>query len=393
MWHRENGLPAEAIHHATAAGDVAEATRLILDHWVEARDRARLETILSWLAALPTDVLLGDPRLCLVQATTLQELGRVDDADRWLAAAERREGLDRLMAGPDYVATGVAACRSINQYFRGDAAGVRKTAAGVLAAAASGSGYWHGALLTTLGTALFAAGRGAEAATTLERAIASSRRSGHALALAHALGWCAIVHVENGRPDRARRVVRDIDALLHRQIGLNAYYGAAMAHIARGALHQHDGQLTEADHELARGTELADRGDARFELVYGLVAHARLKGDLGDREAAVDLVRQARGVLDACADPGVLTDLVRRAERGLRLAAAGPADRPYPEDLSDRELSVLRLLPSELTQREIAARLYVSFNTVKSHIKSIFRKLGVTTRADAVRRGRDLGLL
>ncbi len=341
VWHRENGLPAEAIHHATAAGDVAEATRLILDHWVEARDRARLETILSWLAALPTDVLLGDPRLCLVQATTLQELGRVDDADRWLAAAERREGLDRLMAGPDCVATGVAACRSINQD------------------------------------------------------TAAACRGGHRA------GWRPPDHARHGssrRPGRGRTtpagpLVRDIEALLHRQIGLNAYYGAAMAHIARGALHQQDGQLTEADHELARGTELADRGDARFELVYGLVAHARLKGDLGDREAAVDLVRQARGVLDACADPGALTDLVRRAERGLRRVAAGPADRPYPEDLSDRELSVLRLLPSELTQREIAARLYVSFNTVKSHIKSIFRKLGVTTRADAVRRGRDLGLL
>ena len=50
-------------------------------------------------------------------------------------------------------------------------------------------------------------------------------------------------------------------------------------------------------------------------------------------------------------------------------------------------------LAGELSQREIGSQLYVSFNTVKSHTRSIFRKLGVTTRADAVSRGRELGLL
>jgi LuxR family maltose regulon positive regulatory protein len=51
------------------------------------------------------------------------------------------------------------------------------------------------------------------------------------------------------------------------------------------------------------------------------------------------------------------------------------------------------LLPSDLTQREIAGTLYVSFNTVKSHTKSTFRKLGVATRHDAVARRREDGLL
>ena len=65
----------------------------------------------------------------------------------------------------------------------------------------------------------------------------------------------------------------------------------------------------------------------------------------------------------------------------------------YNEDPSERELAVLRLLPGDLTQREIAERLHVSFNTVKSHTKSIFRKLGVTSRRDAVREARRPGLL
>ena len=53
---------------------------------------------------------------------------------------------------------------------------------------------------------------------------------------------------------------------------------------------------------------------------------------------------------------------------------------------------MLRLLPTDLSQREIAARLFVSFNTVKTHMRSIFRKLDVSTRPEAVRRGRELGL-
>jgi hypothetical protein len=70
---------------------------LILDHWIPARDRARMETILAWLAGLPAATVTGDPRLALVKATNLQEIGRTDEADRWPAvrtsAAARRHPL------------------------------------------------------------------------------------------------------------------------------------------------------------------------------------------------------------------------------------------------------------------------------------------------------------
>jgi LuxR family transcriptional regulator, maltose regulon positive regulatory protein len=54
---------------------------------------------------------------------------------------------------------------------------------------------------------------------------------------------------------------------------------------------------------------------------------------------------------------------------------------------------VLRLVPTRHSQREIGASLYVSVNTVKTHTKSIFRKPGVSTRAEAVARARELGLV
>jgi LuxR family maltose regulon positive regulatory protein len=74
-------------------------------------------------------------------------------------------------------------------------------------------------------------------------------------------------------------------------------------------------------------------------------------------------------------------------------AAQAQAGVILVEALSERELSVLRYLPSRLSNREIGDELYVSLNTVKSHLKTIYRKLDVDRRDDAVRRARQLGLL
>jgi DNA-binding CsgD family transcriptional regulator len=71
--------------------------------------------------------------------------------------------------------------------------------------------------------------------------------------------------------------------------------------------------------------------------------------------------------------------------------AGVPAE--YREPLSDRELDVLRLLPTSLTQRQIGNELHISYDTVKTHTKAIYRKLGVVSRQSAVERARNLGLV
>ena len=83
----------------------------------------------------------------------------------------------------------------------------------------------------------------------------------------------------------------------------------------------------------------------------------------------------------------------------LALASLDPAPAvrsPMPvliETLSERERAVLRYLPTMLTFVEIGSELYISVNTTKSHVRSIYRKLGVVGRRDAVRRARQLQLL
>ncbi|MGW1339546.1 LuxR C-terminal-related transcriptional regulator [Kribbella sp. NPDC002412] len=80
------------------------------------------------------------------------------------------------------------------------------------------------------------------------------------------------------------------------------------------------------------------------------------------------------------------------ADLGMVRSPSALADAPA-EPLTDRELTVLRYLPTMMTNVEIAAELFVSVNTVKVHLKRIFRKLGVASRRDAVHRARALGLL
>jgi DNA-binding CsgD family transcriptional regulator len=95
----------------------------------------------------------------------------------------------------------------------------------------------------------------------------------------------------------------------------------------------------------------------------------------GEREDADSLLDGARSVLEGCPDPGaILLSRLADAERRLRPAAPPPAPPTVGEALSDRELSVLRLLATKLSQREIGGELYVSLNTVKTHTRHIFRK-------------------
>ena len=74
-------------------------------------------------------------------------------------------------------------------------------------------------------------------------------------------------------------------------------------------------------------------------------------------------------------------------------AAGSAVPQLLADGLTERELAILRYLPTIMSNREIARQLYVSVNTVKTHLKQIYRKLGVASRRDAIERARELHLL
>jgi LuxR family transcriptional regulator, maltose regulon positive regulatory protein len=140
----------------------------------------------------------------------------------------------------------------------------------------------------------------------------------------------------------------------------------------------------------------------QFEAVALTARAAAQDGNLPAARRAlggVAAVAQREGALRTFLDEGFdIRDMVTPAPSYAVTTTAvrgapPPAGMALVEPLSERELSVLRYLPSRLSNREIGDELYVSLNTVKSHLKTIYRKLDVDRRDDAVRRARQLGLL
>jgi LuxR family maltose regulon positive regulatory protein len=124
---------------------------------------------------------------------------------------------------------------------------------------------------------------------------------------------------------------------------------------------------------------------------FALLLLAPVRRGRGDLAGARALVEQARELIEQAADPGFLFALLKQAEQAL---ATQPRQRvDVAEPLTERELAVLRLLATRLSNREIGRELYVSVNTVRTHVQAVYRKLEASTRAEAVARARQLGLL
>jgi LuxR family maltose regulon positive regulatory protein len=164
--------------------------------------------------------------------------------------------------------------------------------------------------------------------------------------------------------------------------------------LAGGLAAERDGDLAHAEALVAGSVVLCRRSRAPVEIANALLHLARVHREQGLDVVAHDEVDEASMLIKDCPDPGPrIQRLIARARARSRIAV-GPGTRANSSDeLSERELGVLRLLASDLTQREIGHELYLSLNTVKSHTRSIFRKLGVSGREQAVARARELELI
>lgn len=122
-----------------------------------------------------------------------------------------------------------------------------------------------------------------------------------------------------------------------------------------------------------------------------LLALARVRSARRDRAGARSLLREARTIVEAYPDAGILPTLLERQERELNKRRR--RETALTEELTARELAVLRLFDGERSHRQMEESLYVSINTVKTHVKSIYRKLGVSSRDEALTRAREKALL
>jgi LuxR family maltose regulon positive regulatory protein len=115
--------------------------------------------------------------------------------------------------------------------------------------------------------------------------------------------------------------------------------------------------------------------------------------DTGNRTEAAALMAEAGELLTSLPD-GAQAQQTRLDRLERRLAERPVAARPTTaQPLTEREEAVLRMLRGALSLREIGQELFLSANTIKTHTRAIYRKLGATTRAEAVERGYEAGLL
>ena len=187
--------------------------------------------------------------------------------------------------------------------------------------------------------------------------------------------------------------------------------------LARALLAERDASgrsVPEAVGLLGRLLRSAEAGARTAGVIEILILQALALRSQGDVPAALAPLERAlalaepEGYLRTFVDEGhemaVLLEAAARRDtasayvRGLLEALRRPESRstarqPLPEPLSKRELEVLRLLASDLDGPDIARELVVSINTVRTHTKSIYAKLGVNSRREAVRRAAELGLL
>jgi LuxR family transcriptional regulator, maltose regulon positive regulatory protein len=162
-----------------------------------------------------------------------------------------------------------------------------------------------------------------------------------------------------------------------------------------GVLEFRNGRIDNARSILAGGTRLARVAGQPSQTVSVLTALADAGLAAGDRAAAHSALAEARGIVDEePVYPAIISRLEEAETRLGRSAIRAARDqRVLLEELTDRELSILRALRGPLTQREIGRELFLSINTIKGYTKSLYRKLDVVSRRDAVERGRQLGLI
>ena len=216
------------------------------------------------------------------------------------------------------------------------------------------------------------------------------------------------VALRGGNTGRARAVLLLVEEGEH--------FDRADGRLLRGGLLIAEGDFKSALEAVEPCLDGAVDGVTLQEQISGLLIAAAAQRRLGSSDEAAGLLEQAlelaepdgayRAFLDGGASVrSAMTVLIpptsRHAGFAGRILERFDAQAPRPGGpaeavsvpLTDSERAVLRFLPSHMTNEEISQALFLSINTVKTHLRSAYRKLGVSSRREAIARGRRLGLL
>ena len=374
-WCEQHGSPEEAFAYAHESGDLDQAGRIALKHWDELTASGRIETLRLWLNRCTDKEIESDAQLSIAAAWVAALLGDPVQARRFIAAAERKP-LD--VASAD----GASSLRSALAIVRCVVApdgihGMLRDAEYVYAAEKRESSRWLLSACRALGTANVLLGRPQEALDAFAEALALC---GDRPELAHirlyCLSYMAFAAAEMGERRDAHRWAFEA-LLLVEEARLDEIAQSAIAHAAGALAHQQRGSHTEAAHQLEHVRRLRPllHGVTWLEADLALRC-AEISLSLGDLAGALEFKLGANDALQGYPDAGTLPARLQGLRDRIR--------RGKDYELTPAELRLIAFLPTHLSLQEIADRLHVSRPTVKTQVASIYDKLGVKTRSEAV---------
>ncbi|MGZ4305384.1 MAG: LuxR C-terminal-related transcriptional regulator [Solirubrobacteraceae bacterium] len=382
-WCELYGRPDEAFSYAQESGSVSRAGRIALAQRDEFTRHGRNETMRVWLSRCTDDEIASDPQLAIAAAWVFGYLGDRARSSHFIAAAERWPldvpSADEAMSLRSALANvrSVMAPAGIPQMLRdGELIYRSEKKAGT---------RWFVSGCRAMGIAYVLLDRPQEARAVLEEALAATGdRSEVAHVRVISLAYLSFAAADMGdRRDLHRWSLEATRVATEERLEWTAY--AAMAHTAAAIE-----QIRRGDH-VAAAQRLREFQHVR-PLLRGApwlnadlaLRCADVSLDLGERAGAIELARVAREALWGFPDGGTLPARLQRLDERIQ--------RGEDYDLTPAELRLLHFLPSHLSLQEIAERLYLSRATVKTQVASIYSKLGVAGRSEAVDVMEQLGL-
>ena len=386
-WFLANGLVEEALAHAAAASDTELATLLAVVQMDLIRG-GRMDVFMRWLERLPQEELVRHPTVPALGALVAAVLAQPAAKTRRLATLAHANSHTLVEQEQHFIDAAVA--MTFAALLDHDLGSALDHAIRAVDVARGQVEELAVAALAVLAYVYYLRGDAARARRSAEEAVGRPDAPHRPHGLVHAEALLALLECDAGHPrtaeSRARRAVG-----LAADLGLAGIWSAALPHHALGQALLALGHQQEAERELVHAETLRRAVEPRLDHAHSLLALAGARIERGRLALAASELEAAREELAAFSDVGRLAALAEELEQKLATARAGT--HSVGEQPSLAELTVLRMLATDLTQREIGAELYLSTNTVKTHTRRLYTKLGVNSRESAIHQASALGLL
>jgi LuxR family maltose regulon positive regulatory protein len=385
-WCLRNDLPEEALEYSMAAGDVDMVAHLVQSLWLPTHRQGRFATLQGWFRWLDErGGIAGHPMVAVWAALLAAETGRPAEAERWADMVDHWQYEDAARAS-DLPAEAWAAVvrailcrRGVEQMLADADEAVQKLAAANIAAPAAA---------VCQGVARILSGDVDGGDVSFEDAVSLAEEVGAHETHSEALAEQSLLAMARGDWSRAEVLAGQVGTAL-RRVRMETLLGCAVQ--ARAALHR--GDVAVARQQLVSAQRL--RPAVTYAMphiaVQARIELTRVHLALADLAGARTLMREIDELLKLRPDLGTLVDEAQALR--TQLSAERAPSVPGASSLTGAELRVLPMLATHRSFPEIGADLFLSPHTVKSQAMSIYRKLGASSRSQAVSRSRELGLL